>query len=108
MGWSYQTISRNGRTACVRRRIAGHRDGDASGEIVSGIGGARLYRFDCVLENVGHCLPDLVAVAPRWLDQHRDMVIAAAERGVRGIYLEKPMCRTLEEPRPAILGRADL
>jgi predicted dehydrogenase len=41
--------------------------------------------------------PDLVAVAPRWLDQHRDMVVAAAERGVRGIYLEKPFCRTPAE-----------
>ena len=41
--------------------------------------------------------PDLVAVAPRWLDEHHDMVLAAAERGVRGIYLEKPMCRTLAE-----------
>jgi len=41
--------------------------------------------------------PDLVAVAPRWLDQHRDMVVAAAEAGARGIYMEKPMCRTLAE-----------
>ena len=41
--------------------------------------------------------PDLVAVAPRWTDQHRDMVVAAAERGAKGIYLEKPMCRTLAE-----------
>ena len=41
--------------------------------------------------------PDLVAVAPRWIDQHRDMVVAAAQRGARGIYLEKPMCRTLAE-----------
>jgi len=41
--------------------------------------------------------PDLVAVAPRWLDQHRDMVVAAAEAGARGIYLEKPMCRNLTE-----------
>ena len=41
--------------------------------------------------------PDLVSVAPRWIDQHRDMVVAAAERGVRGIYLEKPMCRTMAE-----------
>lgn len=41
--------------------------------------------------------PDLVSVCPRWLDQHCDMVVAAAERGVRGIYLEKPLCRTLEE-----------
>jgi predicted dehydrogenase len=41
--------------------------------------------------------PDLVSVAPRWIDEHCDMVLAAAERGVRGIYQEKPMCRTLEE-----------
>ena len=27
--------------------------------------------------------PDLVSICPRWLDQHRDMVVAAAERGVR-------------------------
>lgn len=41
--------------------------------------------------------PDLVTICPRWLDQHCDMVVAAAERGVRGIYLEKSLCRTLEE-----------
>lgn len=41
--------------------------------------------------------PDLVAVGPRWIDQHRDMVVAAAERGARGIYLEKPLCRTPAE-----------
>jgi len=41
--------------------------------------------------------PELVAVAPRYLDQHRDMVVAAAQCGARGIYLEKPMCRTLAE-----------
>ena len=41
--------------------------------------------------------PDVVAVSPRWLDQHCDMVVAAAERGAKGIYLEKPLCRTLEE-----------
>lgn len=41
--------------------------------------------------------PDFVSVCPRWPDQHCDMVVAAAERGVRGIYMEKPMCRTLAE-----------
>ena len=41
--------------------------------------------------------PDFLTVGPRWLDQHCDMVLAAAQRGVRGIYLEKPMCRTLAE-----------
>ena len=40
--------------------------------------------------------PDIVAVGPRWLDQHHEMVIAAAERGAH-IYLEKPMCRGLDE-----------
>lgn len=41
--------------------------------------------------------PELVAVGPRWLDQHRAMVVACAEAGVKGIYLEKPMCRSLDE-----------
>ncbi len=40
--------------------------------------------------------PDIVAVAPRWLDCHRDMVLACAEHGCH-VYLEKPMCRTLAE-----------
>lgn len=40
--------------------------------------------------------PDIVSICPRWIDQHRDMVVAAAERGIH-IYLEKPLCRTLEE-----------
>lgn len=41
--------------------------------------------------------PELVSICPRWPDQHCEMVVAAAERGVRGIYLEKPMCRTPAE-----------
>jgi predicted dehydrogenase len=40
--------------------------------------------------------PDVVSIAPRWLDQHCEMVVAAAERGIH-IYQEKPMCRTLAE-----------
>lgn len=40
--------------------------------------------------------PEFVAVCPRWLDCHREMVIACAEAGVRGIFLEKPMA-----PSPA-------
>lgn len=41
--------------------------------------------------------PDIVAVCPRHADQHRDMVVAAAEAGVKGIYIEKPFCRTPAE-----------
>ena len=40
--------------------------------------------------------PDIVSVAPRWLDCHHDMVLACAEHGA-SIFLEKPMCRTLVE-----------
>lgn len=41
--------------------------------------------------------PEIVVVAPRHLDQHRDMCVAAAESGARGIYCEKPFCRTPAE-----------
>jgi predicted dehydrogenase len=41
--------------------------------------------------------PDLVSVGTQNVDLHHDMVVAAAERGVRGVFMEKPLCRTLEE-----------
>lgn len=41
--------------------------------------------------------PDIVAVCPRHADQHRDMAVAAAEAGAKGIYIEKPFCRTPAE-----------
>ena len=40
--------------------------------------------------------PQIVSVAPRWLDCHRDRVLACAESGSH-VFLEKPMCRTLAE-----------
>jgi len=40
--------------------------------------------------------PQIVAICPRWLDEHRDMAIAAAERGIH-IYMEKPFCRSPAE-----------
>ena len=39
---------------------------------------------------------DVVSIAPRWIDQHCDMAVACAQRGLH-IYLEKPFCRTLAE-----------
>jgi len=41
--------------------------------------------------------PDVVAVCPRFPDQHLDMVIAAAAAGAKAIYMEKPFCRTPAE-----------
>lgn len=40
--------------------------------------------------------PQIVSVAPRWLDCHRDIVLACAHYGAH-VFLEKPMCRTLAE-----------
>ena len=40
--------------------------------------------------------PDIAVIAQRWIDQHRDMAVAAAERGIH-VYMEKPFCRTLSE-----------
>ena len=40
--------------------------------------------------------PDIVSICTRHPDQHRDMFLAAAQRGVHA-YMEKPMCRTPAE-----------
>lgn len=39
---------------------------------------------------------DIVVIGPRWIDQHADMLLAAAEAGCH-VYMEKPFCRTLAE-----------
>ena len=46
--------------------------------------------------DIAQMKPDLVAIGPS-MGLHRDMALAAAESGARGIYLEKPFCRTLAE-----------
>jgi len=40
---------------------------------------------------------DLVAVGPYDLDQHEEMVAAAARAGAKAIYCEKPIARSLDE-----------
>jgi uncharacterized protein (UPF0548 family) len=39
--------------------------------------------------------PQFVVVAPRWLDGHKDMILACAERGVLGVFCEKPLAPDL-------------
>jgi predicted dehydrogenase len=41
--------------------------------------------------------PEIVAIGMRHIDQHRDVALAAIEAGARGIYIEKPFCRTPAE-----------
>lgn len=59
------------------------------------LGVSRLYTdYRKMLDEVK---PHLLSIAPRWIDRHCEYVVAAAEAGVKGIYLEKPLCRTLAE-----------
>lgn len=41
--------------------------------------------------------PEFVSIGPRHPDQHRDMALAAIQAGVKGLYIEKPFCRTPAE-----------
>ncbi len=41
--------------------------------------------------------PDIVAIGPRQIDEHHAMCLAAAASGARGIYIEKPFCRSPQE-----------
>ncbi len=41
--------------------------------------------------------PDFISICPRHADQRVSMIEAACEFGVKGIYVEKPFARTMEE-----------
>jgi predicted dehydrogenase len=52
--------------------------------------------FSDYREMLDKAKPDIVVIGQRWIDQHRDMVVAAAQRSIH-IYMEKPFCRTMAE-----------
>ena len=41
--------------------------------------------------------PEFVSICPRYADQHAEMMVACAQAGVKGVYVEKPFCRTPAE-----------
>ncbi len=47
-------------------------------------------------EMLGRESLDLVAICPRWIDQHHEMLMAAADANCH-VYMEKPFCRTMLE-----------
>ena len=51
--------------------------------------------------------PDIAAICPRHIHEHRDMIVAAVEAGVKGIYIEKPFVRTLAEADEVVKLCAD-
>ncbi|HYR57546.1 MAG TPA: Gfo/Idh/MocA family oxidoreductase [Chthoniobacteraceae bacterium] len=77
--------------------VAGVADADAAG-LAAELKKLKIERgFADYRQMLAETKPDIVAVAPRELAEHRDMALAAIETGARGIYMEKPFCRTLAE-----------
>ncbi len=71
-------------------------DDDATGRAAAGIrsGAPRLYAD--YREMLAKEKLNLVAIGPRWVTEHRAMVLAAAEAGCH-IFMEKPLTGSLED-----------
>ena len=78
-------------------RIVAVADADPKGLAAEAkkLGGVKAYAdYKTMLAEVR---PDIAAICPRHIHEHRDMIVAAIEAGVKGIYIEKPFVRTLAE-----------
>jgi predicted dehydrogenase len=78
-------------------RIVAVADADAKGLAIEAkkLGGVKAYPdYKAMLAKAK---PDIVAICPRHVHEHRDMIVAAIAAGVKGIYIEKPFVRTLAE-----------
>ncbi|MCB1212646.1 MAG: Gfo/Idh/MocA family oxidoreductase, partial [Verrucomicrobiales bacterium] len=53
--------------------------------------------FESYQEMLNQVKPNIVAIGPRHIDQHRDFAVASAQAGAKGIYIEKPFVRDLAE-----------
>ncbi len=78
-------------------RIVGIADADSKGlnatlPKFTGAEGFLSYR-----KMIEETKPDIVAIGMRHVDQHRDVALAAIEGNARGIYIEKPFCRSPAE-----------
>lgn len=76
--------------------IVGVADPDESGRQQAAQRLKTLQAFSDYRRMLDEVKPHIVSICPRWLDQHQEMVLAAAERGIH-VYMEKPFCRSLAE-----------
>ena len=78
-------------------RIIAVADADPKGlaDAAKRLGGVKAYADYEVM--LAESKPDIAAICPRHIHEHRDMIVAAIEAGVKGIYIEKPFVRTLAE-----------
>lgn len=77
--------------------IVGVADADRKGLASSMKQLGNVQGFDDYRKMLDEVKPDVVAIAMRHVDLHRDVAIAAIEAKVRGIYMEKPFCRSPKE-----------
>ncbi len=90
-----------------RTEITAVADADATGlaaarKRLGGVQGFSDYR-----KMLTETKPDIVSIAPRHVDQHHAMCHAAIVAGARGIYIEKPFCRTPREADEIVAACAD-
>jgi predicted dehydrogenase len=77
--------------------IVGVADADSKG-LEKALGRLKINRgFSDYRKMLSELRPEFVSVAPRHPDQHMQMALAAIEMGVKGLYVEKPFCRTPAE-----------
>lgn len=81
----------------LRNAIARLKNSDGSSPA-----GYREYREMLAKES-----PDLVAVCPRAIDEHHEMILAAIRSGAKGIYVEKPFCRSPAEADEIVAACAE-
>ncbi|MGA0133016.1 MAG: Gfo/Idh/MocA family protein [Opitutales bacterium] len=78
-------------------RIVGVSDPDVAGRKAAE---ARLQAPESFADHLAmlrRTRPQVVAVCPRHIDLHAEVILAAIEAGVKGLYVEKPFVRTLAE-----------
>jgi predicted dehydrogenase len=88
-------------------RVVAVADADPKGLAVEAkkLGGVKAFSdYRAMLAEVR---PDIAAICPRHIHEHRDMIVAAVEAGVKGVYIEKPFVRTLEEADEVVKLCAD-
>lgn len=90
-----------------RTKIVAVADADAKGLAAEAkkLGGVKA--FADYRDMLASTKPDIAAICARHIHEHRDMIVAAIEAGVRGIYIEKPFVRTLAEADEVVKLCAD-
>ena len=77
--------------------IVGVADADEAG-LAKALSRLRIDRgFNDYRAMLSQLRPEFVSVAPRHADQHMEMALAAIQSGAKGLYVEKPFCRTPAE-----------